>query len=183
MGRCRDRHRHQLYRIGTNVLRNPQGVESLQYPPPNSPQKLARPGFGPPAEPARYSQNRAASRGAHSRASNAGAPRAAAASARGPWPCSLASDPLGGHRSLRQHVPPPHSYEWRICRRLLAGVAFRRLRVARTSTRFVSWTDDLSIPGRTMVMCRERRQCGRRSLAFGGVHTLAESISNSRASR
>jgi len=48
--------------------------------PPNSPQKLARPGFGPAAEPPRNVKNNTASRGAHSRASHAGAPRAALAS-------------------------------------------------------------------------------------------------------
>ena len=47
---------------------------------PNSPQKLARPGFGPAAEPLRNVKNNTASRGAHSRASHAGAPRAALAS-------------------------------------------------------------------------------------------------------
>src|SRR6185369_14398205 len=58
-----------------------------------------------------------ASRGAHSRASHAGAPRAALASARGPWPCSLASDPLAGPlfqaRRLNQRLA-----EWQQCSRV-----------------------------------------------------------------
>jgi len=44
---------------------------STKSAPPNSPQKLARPGFGPPAEPARNVKTNTASRGAHSRASHA----------------------------------------------------------------------------------------------------------------
>ena len=39
--------------------------EGDRSPRPNSPQKLARPGFGPPAEPARQIKSRTAARGLH----------------------------------------------------------------------------------------------------------------------
>jgi len=49
------------------------------------------------------------------------APRAALASARGRWPCSLASDPLAGHRYLQSDVPPPIPAERASIARRVAG--------------------------------------------------------------
>src|SRR6185369_9161410 len=89
--------------VQTAVVRG--GKASSRTGPANSAQKLARPGFGPPAEPARevkISRRHAA----RIRAPHMQRARAALASARGPWPCSLASDPLAGHRSCQSFLPP-----------------------------------------------------------------------------
>ena len=74
-------------------------------PRPNSPQKLARPGFGPPAEPAREVKICTAARGLH-RATHMQAGRAPRlASARGPWPRSLTPDPSSWPCSVAL-IPP-----------------------------------------------------------------------------
>jgi hypothetical protein len=72
----------------------------------NSPQKLTRPGLRPGSRAASFGHNLHGVTPPASRDSYAGRRRAAQASARGPWPCSLGSDPLGGrakpaYRSVR----------------------------------------------------------------------------------
>src|SRR5215212_11080751 len=59
--------------------------------PPNSSQKLTRPGFGPAAEPPRQLTRTGGGTPRASRRLTCGKRRAASASARGPWPCSLGS--------------------------------------------------------------------------------------------
>jgi hypothetical protein len=74
-------------------------------PPANSSQKLSRPGAGPPAEPARQHTRITASRRLQfaSRCMQllGGNRRAASASGRGPWPCSLGSSRWADARSIR----------------------------------------------------------------------------------
>jgi hypothetical protein len=109
-------------------------------PPPNKTLKLSRPGFVPAAEPPRASSMLSADTpvamllgGLNNLGSNR---RAAAASARGPWPRSLASRALGArkkrlsrpHRRRNQRQPTVHSLSCRISdlRRVPLRPAHRR---------------------------------------------------------